>query len=110
MSDMQVDESTGVVTWTPSSGTTSSGENTLVVTDGINSDEEVFTVTVGSSGNDDNDNISSDDDSDDSSESSGCFIQTSAQNSDMVWLKMAGVLIFVTSVLFSEFIWKKRRC
>ena len=47
---MTVNASTGVVTWTPASGVTTSGAVTLTVSDGTFSDDELFTITVSTGG------------------------------------------------------------
>jgi hypothetical protein len=51
-SGMDVNASTGVVTWTPADGVTTSGEVTLTVTDAADntSDSETFTITVSNGG------------------------------------------------------------
>jgi hypothetical protein len=49
---MVVDTATGVVTWTPAAGTTTSGEVTLTCDDGNGgTDSESFTITVSATGN-----------------------------------------------------------
>jgi VCBS repeat-containing protein len=40
-------DANGVVTWTPPDGTTSSGDVTVIVSDGTGQDSETFTITVG---------------------------------------------------------------
>jgi VCBS repeat-containing protein len=40
-------DTNGVVTWTPADGTTSSGDVTVIVSDGTGQDSETFTITVG---------------------------------------------------------------
>jgi hypothetical protein len=71
--DMNIDTSTGAITWTPPAGTTTSDLITLVVDDGFQgTDSQDFTITVGDGTNPDP-NPNSDGDS---SSGGGCFIST----------------------------------
>ncbi len=107
-----IDETTGVITWTPTAGTTTSGQITLMVSDGINSDEEVFTITVNSDDGGSSGGSSGGDDGGggDSSSGGGCFIVASSQNGATAWLKIPGALAFLTLILFAGVLLNRKRC
>lgn len=89
---MKVDATTGLVTWTPASGTTTSGKVTLKVIDGNGGeDSEVFTISVSGNGG----GGGGGDDDGGGGGGGGCFIQSSgsaAAHNMLKWFVILGSL------------------